>query len=109
MITAHEDDPEPLELSGRDVKRLLELSGVPEEKMEHFDREYAETAGEKTSLLADNLTDSRKFSIKTPDITIQVSPECAGLIETRVIDGRKCLVIAVDDRVEVNGMPVQGI
>ena len=102
-------DPEPLELSGRDVKRLLELSGVPEEKMEHFDREYAETAGEKTSLLADNLTDSRKFSIKTPDITIQVSPECAGLIETRVIDGRKCLVIAVDDRVEVNGMPVQGI
>ncbi|OUQ16497.1 hypothetical protein B5E84_12100 [Lachnoclostridium sp. An14] len=109
MIIAHEDDPEPLELSGRDVKRLLELSGVPEEKMEHFDREYAETAGEKTSLLADNLTDSRKFSIKTPDITIQVSPECAGLIETRVIDGRKCLVIAVDDRVEVNGMPVQGI
>ena len=38
-----------------------------------------------------------------------MSPECAGLIETRVIDGRKCLVIAVDDRVEVNGMPVQGI
>ena len=39
MIAAHEDDPEPLELSGRDVKRLLEMSGVPEEKMENFDRE----------------------------------------------------------------------
>ena len=38
-----------------------------------------------------------------------MSPECAGLIETKVIDGRKCLVIAVDDNVEVNGMPVKGI
>ena len=49
-----------------DVKRLLEMSGVPEEKMENFDREYAETAGEKTTLMAENITDSRKFSIKTP-------------------------------------------
>ena len=109
MIAAHEDDPEPLELSGRDVKRLLEQSGAPEEKLENFDREYAKTAGEKTVLMAENITDSRKYSIKTPDITIQVSPECAGLIETRVIDGKKCLVIAVDDNVEVNGMPVKGI
>ena len=109
MIAAHEDDGEPLELSGRDVKRLLEMSGVPEEKMEDFDREYAEVVGEQVTLMAENLTDSRKFSIKTPDITIQVSPDCAGLIETRMIDGRKCLVIAVDDHVEVNGMPVQGI
>ena len=109
MIAAHEDDPEPLELSGRDVKRLLEQSGAPEEKLENFDREYAKTAGERTVLMAENITDSRKYSIKTPDITIQVSPECAGLIETRVIDGKKCLVIAVDDNVEVNGMPVKGI
>ena len=109
MIAAHEDDPEPLELSGRDVKRLLEQSGAPEEKLENFDREYAKTAGEKTVLMAENITDSRKYSIKTPDITIQVSPECAGLIETRVKERKKCLVIAVDDNVEVNGMPVKGI
>ena len=47
---------------------------------------------------------SKKFEIKTPDITIQINPECADLVETRIIDGQKCLVIVVDDRVEINGI-----
>ncbi len=40
-------------------------------------------------------------------MTIQVRPESAGLVETRFIDGRQCLVIAVSDHVEVNGVPVR--
>ena len=50
---------------------------------------------------------TRKFEIKTPDIVIQVNPERADLVETRMIDGRQCLVIAVDDHVEVNGISVK--
>ena len=38
---------------------------------------------------------------------IKVNPERADLIETRVIDGRQCLVIAVDDHIEVNGVNVR--
>ena len=39
-------------------------------------------------------------------MVIKVNPERMDLVETRVIDGRACLVIPVDDYLEVNGMPV---
>ena len=38
---------------------------------------------------------------------IKVNPERMDLVETRVIDGRQCLVIAADDHIEVNGINVR--
>lgn len=107
MIEEHKEEPEPLQLDKTDVRKVFEKSGVSSEKMEWFDQNYEETAGEKTSLLATNITETKKFQIETPDIVIKVNPERADLIETRVIDGRQCLVIAVDDHIEVNGVNVR--
>ena len=100
MIEEHKEEPEPLQLDKTDVRKVFEKSGVSSEKMECFDQNYEETAGEKTSLLATNITETKKFQIETPDIVIKVNTERADLIETRVIDGRQCLVIAVDDYIE---------
>ena len=107
MIEEHKEEPEPRQLDKTDVRKVFEKSGVSSEKMECFDQNYEETAGEKTSLLATNITETKKFQIETPDIVIKVNPERADLIETRVIDGRQCLVIAVDDHIEVNGVNVR--
>lgn len=107
MMEETKDEPEPLALSKPDVKRLFELSGVPEERMESFDRTYDDAAGEQTRLLASNIADVRKFSIETPDIVIKVNPDRTDLIETKMIDGRQCLVIAVNDHIEVNGVNVK--
>ena len=107
MIEEHKEEPEPLQLDKTDVRKVFEKSGVSSEKMECFDQNYEETAGEKTSLLATYITETKKFQIETPDIVIKVNPERADLIETRVIDGRQCLVIAVDDHIEVNGVNVR--
>lgn len=107
MIEEHKEEPEPLQLDKTDVRKVFEKSGVSSEKMECFDQNYEETAGEKTSLLATNITETKKFQIETPDIVIKVNTERADLIETRVIDGRQCLVIAVDDYIEVNGVNVR--
>ena len=107
MIEEHKEEPEPLQLDKTDVRKVFEKSGVSSEKMECFDQNYEETAGEKTSLLATNITETKKFQIETPDIVIKVNPERADLIETIVIDGRQCLVIAVDDHIEVNGVNVR--
>ena len=107
MIEEHKEEPEPLQLDKTDVRKVFEKSGVSSEKMESFDQNYEETAGEKTSLLATNITETKKFQIETPDIVIKVNPERADLIETRVIDGRQCLVIAVDNHIEVNGVNVR--
>ena len=56
--------------------------------------------------MASNITNTRKFEIKTPDIVINVSPDRAELVETRVIDGRKCLVIPMEEA-EINGTHVR--
>lgn len=106
IIEAQKDEPEPVVLTKSEVKRLFEDCGVEEDKLTSFDEQYEMTAGEKSSLLASNITNTRKFEIKTPDVVIHVAPERADLVETRVIDGRKCLVIPMEDNVEVNGIRV---
>lgn len=107
LIEKHKEEPEPLQLDKTDVRKVFEQSGVSAERMEQFDRNYEETAGEKTSLLAANIAETKKFQIETPDVVIKVTPERSDLIETRMIDGRQCLVIAVDDHIEVNGVNVR--
>ncbi len=106
MIVAHKEEPEPLELDKTDVKKIFEQSGVSNEKMESFDQKFEEAAGEKSTLLASNITETRKLQIKTPDIEIKVNPERMDLVEAQMVNGRKCLVIAVDEYVEVNGVNV---
>lgn len=109
MIEEHKEEPEPLQLDKADVRKVFEQSGVSSEKMESFDQNYKETAGEKTSLLAANITETKKFQIETLDIVIKVNPGRTDLVDTMVVNGRKCLVIAVDDSLEVNGIPVRTI
>ena len=58
------------------------------------------------TVMANNISDTRKFEVKTPEVTVQVSPECAELVETKMIDGVPCLVIPMTGDVEVNGIRV---
>ena len=116
LIEEHKEEPEPLSLDKTELsldktemKKIFEQSGVDAEKMENFDRNFEENAGEKASLLATNIAETRKFNIETPDVVIKVNPDRADLVETRIIDGRQCLVIPVDDHIEVNGISVRTI
>ena len=38
-----------------------------------------------------------------------VAPDRADLVETRIIDGRKCLVIPMESEVELNGIRVSAL
>ena len=107
LIEEHKEEPEPLALDKTDMRKIFENSGVSNEQMESFDQVFEENAGEKTSLLAANIAETKKFYIETPDVVIKVNPERSDLIETRMIDGRQCLVIPVDDHIEINGIHVR--
>lgn len=109
LIEEHKEEPEPLALDMTEMKKVFEQSGVDAEKMENFERNFEENAGEKATLLASNITETKKFNIETPDVVIKVNPDRADLVETRIIDGRQCLVIPVDDHIEVNGINVRTI
>ena len=109
LVQQNAENPEPLTLDKAEVKYLFEKSGVEEEKLEDFDAYFEAAAGEKSGLLASNIADTRKFEIKTPEVSIQVSPDYMDLVETRIIDGRKCIVIGVDDQVEINGISAKTV
>ncbi|MCI9438528.1 MAG: DUF4317 domain-containing protein [Lachnospiraceae bacterium] len=107
LAQEHKESPEPIVLDKNEVKTILADSGVANDKLSEFDRHYDETAGESTSLLMNNVMNTRTFEVKMPDVVIKVKPERTDLIETRSIDGRECLVIALDGSVEVNGITVR--
>lgn len=105
MIAEKDDSCEPLVLTKNDMVKLISKSGVSDEAVEAYDK--SEDAD--IEVMADNVIDTKKFEVKTPGITVKAAPDSITKIETKIIDGRKCIVIPVDDNVEVNGMPVKSI
>ena len=53
-----------------------------------------------------NIMDSKKFQIEAPNVKITVDPEYTCVIQTKVINGRKYLLIPANEGVEVNGVGV---
>lgn len=99
-------DPEPLELTVSDVGGILAGSGVDAAKVEAFEASCQKQYGENALLNPANIIESRKFEVTTPEVKITIAPENSYLIETRVIGGRKYLLIPADEGVEVNGIGV---
>lgn len=106
-IEAHKDDPELPLLTKDEVKSILADSGVANEKLEKFDEKYDETAGSDTSMLLSNVTSTKTFEVKTPDIVIKVKPERTDLIVSKIINGKECLVIELGGNVCVNGINIK--
>lgn len=107
-IAEHKEakDPDKLELTIKEVGAMLKDSGLDDEKVESFQEKCEKEFGDNAALDPNNIIDAKKFKIETPDIKISVSPENSYLIETRVISGRKYLLIPADTGVEVNGINV---
>ena len=99
-------DPTPLEFTAKEVGGMLSNSGVSPEKVEAFQSACEREYGENAPLNPNNIIESRKFEVATPEIKISVAPENSHLIETRVVDGRKYLLIPADEGVEINGLSV---
>lgn len=104
MIEENED-PSPLILTKNDMVKLISKSGVSDEAIAAYER----SQDADIEVMADNVVDTRKFEVKTPGITIKADTDSIERIETRIIDGRKYMLIPVEDNVEVNGMPVKSI
>ena len=106
-IEAHKEtkDPEPLALSAQELGGILRDCGVPEERAQAFQAQCGEAFGGGV-LNPENLIDAKRFDVKTEQATISLDPAYSYLVETRVIDGRKYLLIPAEDGVEVNGLAV---
>jgi len=89
-----------------EVSLMLENCGVDADKIEVFEQRYEEEFGVAADIPVANLV-SRTFEVRTPDVVIKVSPDKSDLIETRMIDGMKYILIPADEGVEVNGVNIK--
>ena len=107
-ITEHKErkDPEPLVVTAREVADILRDSGVADEWIADFQARWTEQFGEGAVLDPENIIDSKRFEVRTADAAVTLEPERSYLLETRVIDGRRYLLLPADEQVEVNGMAV---
>lgn len=99
-------DPDRLELSIKEVGEMLIDSGVDADTADSFRSECEREFGENSALDPNNIIDAKKFCIQTPEIKINVPAESSHLVETRVINGRRYILIPADTGVEVNGINV---
>ena len=108
MIAVHKEnkEKEPLKLSRGAATGVLRSCGVSAEKAEVFERKFGQTFGEETALSARNL-EVKQTELRTPDVVIHVNPDRGDLVKTKVIDGRKYILICADDGVEVNGVEIK--
>ena len=109
IIEEHKNEKreEPLVINKSDAGDMLRYCGVDEEKVEQFEKKFDENFGDNAEISPKNIADAKQISIKTPNVTIKVDAGCGDLVETRVIDGVKYILIRADDGAEMNGISIQ--
>jgi hypothetical protein len=107
-IAEHKElkNPEALTLSTGEVGDILRSGGVSDAHVEAFTKSVEAEFGEDAALMPTNLVDG-KFEIVTPEVKITMSPEYSYMVETKIINGRKYILIPADDGLEVNGVAVE--
>lgn len=107
LVEEHRErkEAEPLTLSKGAVKCVLKSCGVSDSHVEEFALRYDDAFGADMALSPRNLVE-KQIEVCTPDVVIKVSPERSDLVDTRVIDGVKYILIRADEGVEVNGVNI---
>lgn len=109
MITEHKEskDPEPLMLDKNDVKRVLKTCGANDEEMTGFDEKFASGFGENTVIPPQNIINPKQFELKNSYVKIDIDPQFSFMVNTKVIDGVKYVMVRADEGVEVNGIAIR--
>ena len=109
LVAEHKEskNPEPLTLTARAIGQILTQCEVPAENVEAFQALCDERFGEGAALDPLNLMDPGKVEIKTPQVSLTVEADYSPLVQARVIDGKRYLLIPAGEGVEFNGLAVR--
>ena len=86
------------------LHNILFDAGVSREKLDALPAVFKEKVGNADGLTAENLIEN-KTVLATPEITINISRDATDKVRTSVINGRRCLIIDLDDpSISINGL-----
>ena len=97
---------EPCVIDKSEAGEMLRYCGVDEEKVEAFEEKFDECFGKNASVHVTNIKANKKLEIKTPDASVKIETGSTDVVEARVIDGVKYILIRADNGAEVNGINV---
>lgn len=90
-----------------DAAQMLRYCGIPEDKVEAFEKGFDESFGENAEIPPSNLSSTKQLQIETPEITVKVNAGCTDMVQSRIIDGVKYILIRADNDVTVNGVNIK--
>lgn len=100
-------DEDPPVITKKSVSNILTNCGVNEERVKSFEDKFDESFGENAELSPQNFVNTKELSVSTPDVSIKINSDRSDLLETRIIDGKKYIMIRAESNVEVNGITVK--
>ena len=103
----NEGDDELPFINKDDAAQMLRYCGIPEDKVEAFEKGFDESFGENAEIPPSNLSGTKQLQIETPEVTVQVNAGCSELVQSRIIDGVKYILIRADNDVTVNGINIK--
>lgn len=105
VVEENKNDTDKAVIDDSKIKTILTDIGVPEERVNMVEPVYEKVCGD-APLTASNLIEN-KTVLSSAGITVNIKPSASDKIRTSVIDGRRCLLIDIDDpTIEINGLPV---
>lgn len=105
VVEENKDETDKAVIDNSTLKDILSDIGVPEERVQMVEPVYEKICG-TVPLTAANLVET-KTVLTSPGITVNIKPDAADKVRTSVVDGRRCLLIDIDDpTIEINGLPV---
>lgn len=105
VVEENKDDTDRTVIDNSRLKEILSEVGVPEDRVKMVEPVYEKVCG-NAPLTASNLVET-KTVMTTAGITVNIKPDASDKVRTSVIDGRRCLLIDIDDpTIEINGLPV---
>lgn len=109
IIEEHKNskDEEPLLFTKSAAEGVLTSCGADDDTVGEFGRKFEESFGKNFEISPENIVDTNKFELKTPDVLIKVNPEKRDLVSVEIIDGKRYIMIRADENVEVNGMDIK--
>ncbi len=111
MEEAHklsENNSDPLTLQKEDIKKLFSQSGASNKVIENeFEKAFSNAMGENAELVAKNIHNSKAYEVKSPDVVVKIKTGCGDIVQTKELNGKKCLVIEIADNVEIEGIDVK--
>ena len=86
---------------------MIQSTDSGQKHKDDLDGAYEEMVGDgNVQLETDNIVPGKTLKVESPAVKLAVSGEYADLLVTKIVDGRECILLPIEDKITVNGIRI---